>query len=578
MSLLAWPDVTDHRARRESSTPRRAGSRKTFASSASVLRAGPRTARCSTSVSPPWPAKLARNGGANESRRIDGNERERRRAPRRPGLASEGHHGDGASRSWMPGAIARSRCWPPGGSTRRGSCASPTRSARKPRRFAAQARALVVDTDAFAMERSIGRVVANAWTVDLKSGTRSDVISRIEDRYLQSSPGGRYLLYLKGDHYWTIDLQSGKQTNITATIATSFVDKESDATVTQKPAFGVAGWTADDATVLLYDKLDIWEVKTGRHRRDASDQRRRLARSAIATRASIPTKNGSIERKPIVVATFWFALEEIRLRAPRSGHALGSVRDVARLARQARRSTGKGEARRSVRLCRPGLRRLARLLRRRRRRWPTRGRSPRPIRSWPSTRGAAPTLVDYKSAQRAAAAGGAVLPGRLRAGAQVSDGRLHVREAVGRRALVLGAVRTRLLQRRGLHHARLRLPAARHRVPSARARAVGGRMRRSRGAARRADGPRRSRARSASSATRGAASTACISRRTPTPSPRPSPARRSPIWSATTATITGRAASPRPITSRPASSACRCRSTKICRPTSATRRSTRRTR
>lgn len=124
-----------------------------------------------------------------------------------------------------------------------------------------QSRAVVVDTNAFAMERSIGRHVANAWVVDAKTGARSISLDRIEDGYLQASPGGRYLLYLKNDHYWTVDLASGQQKNVTASIATSFVDKESDATVVQKPAFGVAGWTTTDAAVLLYDKLDIWEVK-----------------------------------------------------------------------------------------------------------------------------------------------------------------------------------------------------------------------------------------------------------------------------------------------------------------------------
>jgi dipeptidyl aminopeptidase/acylaminoacyl peptidase len=122
-------------------------------------------------------------------------------------------------------------------------------------------RVLVVDTNAFAMERSIGRVYANAWTIDLATGRKTDLAQRVEDRTLQSSPGGKYLLYLKGDQYWTVDLSTGKPTNVTATIAASFVDRESDDTSDTKPAFGVAGWTKDDASVLLYDKLDIWEVK-----------------------------------------------------------------------------------------------------------------------------------------------------------------------------------------------------------------------------------------------------------------------------------------------------------------------------
>jgi hypothetical protein len=83
-------------------------------------------------------------------------------------------------------------------------------------------RVLVVDTNAFAMERSIGRINGNAWMIDLASGQKTDVAQRFEDRTLQSSPGGKYLLYMKANNYWTVDAASGKQTNVTATIASSF--------------------------------------------------------------------------------------------------------------------------------------------------------------------------------------------------------------------------------------------------------------------------------------------------------------------------------------------------------------------
>ena len=60
-------------------------------------------------------------------------------------------------------------------------------------------RVLVVDTNTFAMERSIGRVYGNAWMIDLASGQKTDVAQRIEDRTLQSSPGGKYLIYMKAE-------------------------------------------------------------------------------------------------------------------------------------------------------------------------------------------------------------------------------------------------------------------------------------------------------------------------------------------------------------------------------------------
>jgi len=110
------------------------------------------------------------------------------------------------------------------------------------------------------MERSIGRIYADLSTVDFATGARTKIKDRIEDQYVQASAGGRYVLYLLDDHWWTVDLSTGTRVNITKAIATSFVDRQSDETVKQKSAFGVAGWAKDDSAVWLYDKLDIWSV------------------------------------------------------------------------------------------------------------------------------------------------------------------------------------------------------------------------------------------------------------------------------------------------------------------------------
>ena len=306
------------------------------------------------------------------------------------------------------------------------------------------ARALVVDTNAFAMERSIGRISGNAWAVDLASGKKTDVGQRIDDHTLQTSPGGKYAIYLKADQFWTVELSTGKQTNITGTIATSFVDKESDDTGDHKPAFGIGGWTKDDQAVLLYDKLDIWEVKpdgTGatkltngaagevRHRLVRLDRRCRLVRPLEAA-------DGGPVR---------FAIEEIRLREHFDRRV--TVDDVTGDARQARRSTGEGEESRPVRVFSTGLRRLAglsccRSLTRRR-------QAHHGDQSVHGRVCVGPFHAHRIQEQaRRAAAGNADLSGRLYARQEVSDGRLHVREAVGRRSSVLDAIRARLLQRR----------------------------------------------------------------------------------------------------------------------------------
>ena len=112
----------------------------------------------------------------------------------------------------------------------------------------------------YAFNRSIGRPAADLFLVDVATGARTPLRASINDRFVSAGPSGKYLLFVEGDHYWTINLATRAIVNITKTVPTSFIDKESDQTSPQKPTFGVAGWTKDDAAVLLHDKCDVWVV------------------------------------------------------------------------------------------------------------------------------------------------------------------------------------------------------------------------------------------------------------------------------------------------------------------------------
>jgi dipeptidyl aminopeptidase/acylaminoacyl peptidase len=121
--------------------------------------------------------------------------------------------------------------------------------------------AFATNWDAYAMDRTIGRPAADLYLVDLNTGARTKIKDDlIEDRSIQPSPDGRYLLYFQDDNYWTVNIATHAVTNITKSARTAFVNRESDETIKQKPPFGVAGWTKDDAAVILYDKYDLWSV------------------------------------------------------------------------------------------------------------------------------------------------------------------------------------------------------------------------------------------------------------------------------------------------------------------------------
>ena len=124
-----------------------------------------------------------------------------------------------------------------------------------------QATAVAANWSAYAMERSIGRPAADISLVDIATGARTKIQDHLnDDHYLEESPGGRYLLYFHDDNFWTVNTATHAVVNITKGAQTSFVDRESDFTIKQKPPFGLAGWTKDDAAVILYDKFDLWQV------------------------------------------------------------------------------------------------------------------------------------------------------------------------------------------------------------------------------------------------------------------------------------------------------------------------------
>ena len=124
--------------------------------------------------------------------------------------------------------------------------------------------AYVEEWNAYGMDRSIGRPAADLYLADLLTGERTKLETGVIDGYAQSSPTGKYVLFLRDDLYWLLDVARKTSRPLTKGIATSFIDRESDVTVRQKPPFGVAGWTPDDNAVLLYDKYDVWEIATER--------------------------------------------------------------------------------------------------------------------------------------------------------------------------------------------------------------------------------------------------------------------------------------------------------------------------
>jgi fermentation-respiration switch protein FrsA (DUF1100 family) len=145
--------------------------------------------------------------------------------------------------------------------------------------------AYVAEWEEYAMARSIGRMGADIYLQDITTGERTLIKEGLNDRYMQVSPGGKYLFFMHDGHFWTVDVATGAITNVTEGAPISFINMESDSTQKvypdnlQKPPFGVAGWTTSDEAVLLYDKYDMWQVMA-----DGSDVKRLTDGSADQVR------------------------------------------------------------------------------------------------------------------------------------------------------------------------------------------------------------------------------------------------------------------------------------------------------
>jgi len=96
------------------------------------------------------------------------------------------------------------------------------------------------------------------YLLDLKTGVRKKTLTK-KPFTADLSPDGKYLYWYESqDKAWyLLDLNKSLIRNLTGTLAVSFCDEEHDTPSDPSP-YGIAGWTKEDAGLLLYDRYDIW--------------------------------------------------------------------------------------------------------------------------------------------------------------------------------------------------------------------------------------------------------------------------------------------------------------------------------
>ncbi len=99
---------------------------------------------------------------------------------------------------------------------------------------------------------------ADSYLIDNFTGARKLVAKKHRGR-VTWSPDGKYAMFFDGKDWNTLAAPDGKITNLTSGLGVKFWTEEHDSPGSPA-AYGLAGWTKDGKSVLIYDHYDIWQM------------------------------------------------------------------------------------------------------------------------------------------------------------------------------------------------------------------------------------------------------------------------------------------------------------------------------
>ena len=114
------------------------------------------------------------------------------------------------------------------------------------------------DGTPYEFDGMFGRRYSDAYAIDIYTGEKRKFLSQVNNLY-STSPDGKNVVYLKDDHYHVYNFKSAKDRNFTGNLAASFVNKDDDHPVEQKPPYGFVGWAKNGNSFFVNSKYNIWQ-------------------------------------------------------------------------------------------------------------------------------------------------------------------------------------------------------------------------------------------------------------------------------------------------------------------------------
>lgn len=100
----------------------------------------------------------------------------------------------------------------------------------------------------------------DAFVVDLESGARTLVAKGLKGQP-SMSPDGRFVAFFDGRGWQLFDTRAGTSRVVTSSLGVVLTEEEHD-TPDAAPAYGLGGWVDEGASLLVYDRYDVWSIPT----------------------------------------------------------------------------------------------------------------------------------------------------------------------------------------------------------------------------------------------------------------------------------------------------------------------------
>jgi dienelactone hydrolase len=119
--------------------------------------------------------------------------------------------------------------------------------------------ALASSPTRYMVERMWGDDADDVYLIDATTGS-AKLIREKFDGSASLSTGAKYVALFEKGRWSTYNVATGKTTDVTGAIKDISFERENYDMPAAKPAWGLAGWTKDDRSMLVYDRWDVWDI------------------------------------------------------------------------------------------------------------------------------------------------------------------------------------------------------------------------------------------------------------------------------------------------------------------------------